>query len=87
MTLFLALVLMLLAGALVGGLLGTVRGPLAADRMIAAQLIGTVGVAFLLVLAEVTGAPALRDVALVLAALASVVVLAFVRLHGTHDEE
>lgn len=82
MSIFLALILLVLAAVLVGGLLGTLHGPLAADRMIATQVLGTAGVAFLLILGEATATPALRDVALVLAALASVATLAFVRLHG-----
>lgn len=55
------------------------RGPLAADRMLAAQLFGTTGVAILVLLAEALGTPALRDVALVLALLAAMAVVVFVR--------
>jgi multicomponent Na+:H+ antiporter subunit F len=61
------------------GLLRVIRGPTPADRMLAAQLFGTTGVAVLLLLAEVVAAPALRDVALVFALLAVVVAVAFVR--------
>jgi multicomponent Na+:H+ antiporter subunit F len=64
---------------LVGGLYRIVRGPSAADRMLASQLFGTTGVAVLLVLADATGVAALRDVALVFAALAGVNALVFVR--------
>ena len=60
------------------GLLRIWRGPGVADRMLAAQLFGTTGVALLLVLAELQRMPALRDVALVLALLAVLAVLAFV---------
>lgn len=59
--------------------LGLVRvwlGPDTADRLLAAQLIGTSGVAVLLLLATVSAAPALADVALVLALLAAVAVAA-----------
>ncbi len=87
MSIFLTLILLVLGFALVGGLFGTLRGPLAADRMISAQLLGTVGVAFSLILAEVTAAPALRDVGLVIAALSGVITLAFVRLHGGDDRK
>jgi multicomponent Na+:H+ antiporter subunit F len=59
-----------------------VRGPSAADRMQAALLFGTTGVAMLLLLAEAMDAPALRDVALVFALLASVVTVAFLRRDG-----
>jgi len=55
------------------------RGPSAADRMLAAQLFGTAGVAFLLLLGKATDSPALLDVALVLGLLAAVAVTALTR--------
>jgi multicomponent Na+:H+ antiporter subunit F len=55
------------------------RGPAAAERIMAAQLLGTGGIAALLLFAEATGAPAAVDVALVLALLAAFVSVAFVR--------
>jgi multicomponent Na+:H+ antiporter subunit F len=61
------------------GLVRVAWGPTPADRMLAAQLFGTTGVAVLLLLAEATGTAALRDVALVFALLAVVVAAAFVR--------
>ena len=82
MSTFLGFTLLVLAAALVAGLLATLRGPDAAGSILGAQLLGTTGVAFLLILAEITGAPALVDVALVLAVLAGVLTLAFVRLHA-----
>jgi multicomponent Na+:H+ antiporter subunit F len=60
-------------------LLRVVWGPTRADRMLTAQLWGTTGVAILLLLSEASGAPVLEDVALVLALLASVIAVAFVR--------
>lgn len=54
----LALFLLLNLGA---GMWRVLRGPTASDRMLAAQLFGTTAVAILL-LAEVTGSAALRDV-------------------------
>ncbi|MCS6926285.1 MAG: MrpF/PhaF family protein [Candidatus Binatia bacterium] len=60
------------------GLLRVLRGPTPADRMLAAQLFGTTGVATLLLLAPTFG-PALNDIALVFALLAAVTVIAFVR--------
>jgi multicomponent Na+:H+ antiporter subunit F len=62
----LALILFLLVNLSLG-LLRVLRGPSAHDRMLAAQLFGTVGVAVavLLVLAEAQARPALRDVALI----------------------
>lgn len=71
-------VAILLLVSLALGLLRIWRGPRVADRMLAAQLFGTTGVALLLVLAELQRLPALRDVALVLALLAVLAVLAFV---------
>jgi multicomponent Na+:H+ antiporter subunit F len=62
--------------------LGLVRifyGPRDADRMIAAQLIGTCGVAILLLLAAATEATPITDVALILALLAAFASVAFVR--------
>lgn len=66
----------------IAGLVRIARGPTPEDRMMAAQLFGTTGVAILLLLAQGLGQPALRDVALVLALLAGVAVAAFVRREG-----
>jgi multicomponent Na+:H+ antiporter subunit F len=63
---------------LVGGLVRIHLGPSRADRMLAAQLFGTTGVAILLILAEGTNTPLLRDTALVFALLASVNTVVFV---------
>ena len=76
--LYLILALFLLLN-LLAGMLRVLRGPTLQDRMLAAQLFGTAGVAVLLILAESTGVPALRDVALVFALLGGVAVVAFVR--------
>lgn len=64
---------------LAAGLVRVLRGPTAADRMLAAQLFGTTGVATLLLLAEARRLPALRDVALVFALLAVLATVAFVK--------
>jgi multicomponent Na+:H+ antiporter subunit F len=64
---------------LVAGLARVWRGPTPADRMLAAQLFGTTGVAILALLAQATAQPALRDVALVLALLAAIANVIFVR--------
>jgi len=76
--LYFAVALFLLLN-LAAGMWRVVRGPSAADRMLAAQLFGTTAVAVLLVLAQATGNAALRDVALVFALLAAVTAVAFVR--------
>ena len=76
--LYLALALFLLLN-LGAGMWRILRGPTAADRMLAAQLFGTTAVAVLLLLAQAYGNAALRDVALVFALLAAVTAVAFVR--------
>lgn len=77
-TLFLILALFLVLN-LGAGMWRVLRGPTAADRMLAAQLFGTTAVAILLLLAEAADSAALRDVALVFALLAAVTAVAFVR--------
>lgn len=69
------------------GLIRILRGPVDADRMSAAQLLGTGGVAALLLLGTATGAPALGDLALVLALLAAFASVGFVAKArgGDHD--
>jgi multicomponent Na+:H+ antiporter subunit F len=64
--------------SLVASLARIVRGPSDTDRMLAAQIIGTTGVAILMLLARVSS-PALLDVALVFAPLAAIAAVAFVR--------
>jgi multicomponent Na+:H+ antiporter subunit F len=61
------------------GLLSILRGPGDTDRMMAAQLIGTGGIATLLLVGTVTGVPAAVDVALTLALLATFASIAFVK--------
>ena len=65
--------------SVVVGLIRILRGPTAADRMLAAQLFGTGGVAVLLILAQAMQLPSLVDVALVYAILAAVTMVVFVR--------
>lgn len=77
-TFYLILVLFLLLN-LAGGLIRVQRGPTPNDRMVASMLFGTTGVAVLLVLAESSSLPALRDVALVFSVLAVVNTVAFAR--------
>ena len=60
------------------GLTRVLHGPADADRMMAAQLLGTGSVAALLLLAIGTGAPAILDAAMILALLAAFAVAAFV---------
>ncbi len=66
--------------AMVGlGLVRVLRGPGDADRTMAVQLLGTGGVAVLLLQAVATGAPALVDVGLTLALLAAFASVAFAK--------
>ena len=62
---------------IVAGLTRIVRGPTPGDRMLAAQLFGTTGVAVVILLAFALDTPRLLDLALVFAVLAAVVGIAF----------
>jgi multicomponent Na+:H+ antiporter subunit F len=62
---------------LIAALLRIVRGPTAADRLLAALLFGTTGVAVLLLLAQASALPSLVDVALVFALLSAITGAAF----------
>jgi multicomponent Na+:H+ antiporter subunit F len=61
------------------GWIRILRGPAKADRMMAAQLFSTGGVAALLLLGAATGVGAIVDVALILAVLAVFASIAFVK--------
>ncbi|MGB5832934.1 MAG: monovalent cation/H+ antiporter complex subunit F [Thiohalocapsa sp.] len=78
----LSLVLLLTMNA---GLVRVWIGPTPADRMMAAQLLGTSGIGALLLLAPALHEPALVDVALVFALLAAVAVAAFTRRRAGSD--
>jgi len=67
------------------GLVRVLRGPANADRMMAAQLFGTGGIATLLLMAAATEAAALVDVALVLAVLAAFASVAFIISGASSD--
>jgi multicomponent Na+:H+ antiporter subunit F len=60
------------------GLVRVLGGPSNADRMMAAQLLGTGGITTLLLVASATGARGVDDVALGLALLAAFATVAFV---------
>lgn len=72
----LLLALFLLAN-LLAALVRVVRGPTSADRLLAALLFGTTGVAMLVLLAYAGGRQGLVDVALVFALLAAIAGAAF----------
>lgn len=78
MTEFLSILVLLLLANIVVGLARVLRGPSAADRMLAAEMFSTSAVVILLLLAFILDAPALLDVALVLALLAALAVVTFV---------
>lgn len=61
------------------GLVRVLRGPGDADRMMAAQLLGTDGIAALLLAGAATGEAAVVDVSLTLALLAAFASAAFVK--------
>lgn len=69
----------LLLLTLVLGLARAMIGPSLQDRMLSVQLLGTGGVALLLLMSTLLAAPALIDVALVLALLAAVAAAALTR--------
>lgn len=79
------LALVLLLAAMLAGLLRALHGPSLADRMLSILLIGTGGVAMVLLLAFALSAPALLDVALVMALLAAVAVVALTREEACDD--
>jgi multicomponent Na+:H+ antiporter subunit F len=70
---------LLLLLTLAAGLVRAMIGPSLQDRMLSVQLLGTGGVALLLLLSTLLAAPALIDVALVLALLAAVAAAALTR--------
>lgn len=75
---YLSMALILLL-TIVAGLYRILRGPTAADRMLAAQLFGTCGVAVMLLLAKGLAMPVIENVALIYALLAVLSTVAFVQ--------
>lgn len=69
------------------GVVRILRGPASADRMMAAQLFGTTGVAILLLLSRGLGEPSLFKMALVFALLSGLAVIAFVKCIPGKDDE
>ena len=77
------LVILLITLAL--GLMRALRGPALEDRLAAVLLLGTGGTAFLFLLALLLSAPALIDVALLLALLAAVTSVAMTSQEAGND--
>ena len=67
------------------GLVRVARGPGRAERMMAAQLLGTGAIGALLLYGAATGEPAVVDVALTLALLAAFTSIAFVKFMAHKD--
>lgn len=83
---YLLLLVIIMVLILLIGLWRVLSGPTASDRMLAAQLFGTAGVSILLLTAVAQQQPALLNIALVLAMLAPLTLIAFVKLQGSSDE-
>ena len=81
-----AIVSVVLVLSLIAGLVPVFRGRVPADRMLAAQLVGTTTVAILVLLSQAMRMPALLDVALVFALLAAVTLVSFVALGARRVE-
>lgn len=74
--LVMTLVLVVLTANVLAAVVRVVLGPTGRDRLLGVVIAGTTGAAVLLVASVVAGIAALRDTALVVMALATVVVLA-----------
>lgn len=70
----------LLLVTVLAGLVRVARGPTRADRMLSSQLVGTAGVAILLLLSNGGRLPGLLDAALLLALLSAVGAITFAQL-------
>ncbi len=71
---------------IIAGLFRVLRGPTSIDRMLAAQLFGTTGVAIIVLLAEALAIPELHDVGLVFALLSAISTVAFVKMSYAQKE-
>lgn len=87
MTVLSSLLAVFLLANLLAALVRVVRGPTAADRLLAALLFGTTGVAILMLLAYANERPALTDVALVFALLASITGAAFAQRAWRREQQ
>ena len=85
-SILLSFALVLLA-SLVAGLVRVSVGPTVADRMLAAQLMGTTSVCILLLVGYALRRPELVDVSLVFGLLAAVAAVAFAKYGGEIDLE
>jgi multicomponent Na+:H+ antiporter subunit F len=77
---YLSAIVGILILVLLVGLARILLGPSSADRMLASQLFSTAGVSILILLAVIQDQSALINVALVLALLAPLTLITFIRL-------
>ena len=84
---FLLLAALLVFVTVAVGLLRVLRGPSDADRIMAAQLLGTGGIATLLLFGQATSTRALTDVALILALLAAFASVALARTPPSREDD
>jgi multicomponent Na+:H+ antiporter subunit F len=84
---FLLVSSLIILGTITVGLVRVMRGPYQADRIIAAQLFATAGVAWILLVSVAVDTIAFIDVALVFALLAAVTAVAFVRRAWTVEQK
>lgn len=80
MTAYLTFIASMLLLVLLLGMVRVIRGPSTSDRMLASQLFGTVGVAILMLLAIIQEQSSLLNIALVMAILAPLTVICFVKI-------
>jgi multicomponent Na+:H+ antiporter subunit F len=86
MSTFFVIASIVVLATIAAGFVRVLRGPHKADRMVAAQLFGTAGVAWILLVSYATGNPRLSDIALVFALLAAITAIAFVRRAWTTEQ-
>jgi multicomponent Na+:H+ antiporter subunit F len=84
---FLFAVAAFVLGLLILGLVCVLKGVTLADRMMSAQLLGTSGIAALLLMATAVSEPAIIDVALALALLAAFASIAFATSFGDRQDQ
>ena len=80
MNIFYIIVVAVLLLCLIVGLIRVLVGPDNANRMLAAQLFGTIGITIVIVLSVLQNNEVITNVALVFTLLASITVIAFLKL-------
>lgn len=80
MNIFYIVVVVILLLCLIVGLIRVLVGPDNANRMLAAQLFGTIGITIVIVLSVLQNNEVITNIALVFTLLASITVIAFLKL-------